>query len=133
MATLAVVVNGRGNLETILPAASTLAKRHVDYGVRAADYTCVGDASVDARTRPWRPMDPATRRHLERGLRDHVRLHDRRGPRPRHRGRMSGRCERASKENRRLIRFFRRGSGLPASRLAGVPAIGIGRGRHCHN
>ena len=30
MATLAVVVNGLGNLETILPAASALAKRHVD-------------------------------------------------------------------------------------------------------
>jgi nitric oxide dioxygenase len=70
MATLAVVVNGLGNLETIVPAASTLAKRHVNYGVKAADYTCVGDAAVDARTRPWRPMDPATRRRLERGLRD---------------------------------------------------------------
>ena len=29
MATLAVVVNGLGNLETILPAASALAKSHV--------------------------------------------------------------------------------------------------------
>jgi hemoglobin-like flavoprotein len=44
MATLAFVVNGLGNLETILPAASALAKRHVDYGVNAADYAPVGAA-----------------------------------------------------------------------------------------
>jgi hemoglobin-like flavoprotein len=44
MATLAVVVNGLGNLEALLPAASALAKRHVDYGVTAADYTPVGEA-----------------------------------------------------------------------------------------
>lgn len=44
MATLAVVVKGLSNLETILPTASALAKRHVDYGVKAADYTCVGEA-----------------------------------------------------------------------------------------
>jgi hemoglobin-like flavoprotein len=44
MATLAVVVNGLGNLEGILPAASALAKRHVGYGVTATDYTPVGQA-----------------------------------------------------------------------------------------
>ncbi len=44
MATLAVVVNGLTNLEAVLPAASALAKRHVDYGVKAADYTPVGAA-----------------------------------------------------------------------------------------
>ena len=44
MATLAVVVNGLGNLESILPAASALAKRHVGYGVKASDYTPVGAA-----------------------------------------------------------------------------------------
>jgi nitric oxide dioxygenase len=44
MATLAVVVNGLSNLEAVLPAASALAKRHVDYGVKAADYTPVGQA-----------------------------------------------------------------------------------------
>lgn len=44
MATLAVVVNGLSNLETVLPAASALAKRHVDYGVTAADYAPVGAA-----------------------------------------------------------------------------------------
>jgi hemoglobin-like flavoprotein len=44
MATLAFVVNGLGNLETVLPAASALAKRHVDYGVKAADYAPVGAA-----------------------------------------------------------------------------------------
>jgi nitric oxide dioxygenase len=44
MATLAVVVNGLSNLETILPAASALAKRHVSYGVSANDYAPVGEA-----------------------------------------------------------------------------------------
>jgi hemoglobin-like flavoprotein len=44
MATLAVVVNGLANLETILPAASALAKRHVSYGVTADDYPIVGAA-----------------------------------------------------------------------------------------
>ena len=43
MATLGVVVNSLGNLEAVLPAASA-AKRHVDYGVKAADYTPVGAA-----------------------------------------------------------------------------------------
>lgn len=44
MATLAVVVNGLGNLDAILPAASALAKRHVGYGVTAGDYASVGEA-----------------------------------------------------------------------------------------
>jgi len=44
MATLAVVVNGLGDLPSILPAASALAKRHVGYGVTAADYAPVGAA-----------------------------------------------------------------------------------------
>ena len=43
-ATLGVVVNSLGNLEAVLPAASALAKRHVDHGVKAADYTPVGAA-----------------------------------------------------------------------------------------
>jgi hemoglobin-like flavoprotein len=44
MATLAVVVNGLTNLETILPAASALAKKHVAYGVEAEHYAPVGAA-----------------------------------------------------------------------------------------
>src|ERR1700745_3326598 len=44
MATLAVVVNGIGNLEAILPAASALAKKHVGYGVTARHYGPVGAA-----------------------------------------------------------------------------------------
>jgi hemoglobin-like flavoprotein len=44
MATLAVVVNGLGNLDAVLPAASALAKRHVDYGVKPAHYAPVGEA-----------------------------------------------------------------------------------------
>ena len=56
MATLAVVVNGLGNLESVLPAASALAKKHVEYGVKAADYAPVGSALL------WT---------LERGLGEH--------------------------------------------------------------
>jgi hemoglobin-like flavoprotein len=44
MATLGVAVNSLGNLEAVLPAVSALAKRHVDYGVKTADYTPVGAA-----------------------------------------------------------------------------------------
>jgi nitric oxide dioxygenase len=44
MATLAIVVNGLNNLDTILPAASALAKRHVAYGAEAAHYPIVGQA-----------------------------------------------------------------------------------------
>jgi nitric oxide dioxygenase len=44
MATLGIVVNSLGNLEAVLPVASALAKRHVDYGEKAADYTPVGAA-----------------------------------------------------------------------------------------
>jgi nitric oxide dioxygenase len=44
MATLAIVVNGLNNLETILPAASALAKRHVSYGAEAEHYPVVGQA-----------------------------------------------------------------------------------------
>ncbi len=44
MATLAVVVNGLTNLQSILPAASALATRHVGYGVKAEHYAPVGAA-----------------------------------------------------------------------------------------
>ena len=44
MATLAIVVNGLNNLDTILPAASALAKRHVGYGAEAMHYPVVGAA-----------------------------------------------------------------------------------------
>ena len=44
MATLTAVVNGLGNLSSILPAASALAKRHVSYGARPKHYPVVGAA-----------------------------------------------------------------------------------------
>jgi hemoglobin-like flavoprotein len=44
MKTLSVVVNGLGDLELILPAASALAKNHVGYGVKPSHYTPVGEA-----------------------------------------------------------------------------------------
>ena len=44
MATLAVVAGGLSNLETVLPAASALAKRHVNYGAKPKHYPVVGAA-----------------------------------------------------------------------------------------
>ena len=44
MATLAIVVNGLSNLESVLPAASALATRHVSYGAKAEHYPVVGSA-----------------------------------------------------------------------------------------
>jgi nitric oxide dioxygenase len=44
MAMLAVVVAGLDKLDTILPAASALAKRHVGYGAAAEHYPVVGGA-----------------------------------------------------------------------------------------
>jgi hemoglobin-like flavoprotein len=44
MAMLAAVVNGLGDLPSILPAASALAKRHVSYGAKAEHYPVVGSA-----------------------------------------------------------------------------------------
>jgi hemoglobin-like flavoprotein len=44
MAMLATVVGGLANLESILPAASALAKRHVSYGAKAEHYPVVGGA-----------------------------------------------------------------------------------------
>jgi len=44
MATLAIVVNGLDNMDSILPAAGALAKRHVSYGAQASHYPVVGEA-----------------------------------------------------------------------------------------
>src|ERR1700733_2503152 len=44
MMMLAAVVNGLGDLPSILPAASALAKRHVGYGAKAEHYPVVGSA-----------------------------------------------------------------------------------------
>jgi hemoglobin-like flavoprotein len=44
IAVLAMVVNGLGNLPSVLPAASALAKRHVSYGTKAEHYPVVGGA-----------------------------------------------------------------------------------------
>ena len=44
MVMLATVVNGLGHLESILPAASALATRHVSYGAKAEHYPVVGAA-----------------------------------------------------------------------------------------
>jgi len=44
MATLTIVVNGLDKMDSILPAAAALAKRHVAYGAQPAHYSVVGDA-----------------------------------------------------------------------------------------
>jgi nitric oxide dioxygenase len=59
MATLAVVVNGLSHLDTVLPAASALARRHVAYGAQPAHYPIVGEALLwtlaRALGRDWTP------------------------------------------------------------------------------
>ena len=44
MATLGIVVAGLTRLETVLPAASALVKKHVSYGVKDEHYPIVGSA-----------------------------------------------------------------------------------------
>lgn len=46
MATLGVVVNGLHDIGAIAPVAADLAKRHVDYGVKAEHYASVGEALI---------------------------------------------------------------------------------------
>ena len=46
MMMLAAVVNGLSNLQSILPAASALAKRHIGYGVEPQHYAKVGQALI---------------------------------------------------------------------------------------
>lgn len=46
MTTLGVVVNGLSDFDAILPAARTLAVRHVDYGVTPSHYAPVGAALI---------------------------------------------------------------------------------------
>ena len=45
-ATLAFAVNGLANLQSVLPAASALAKRHNAYGAKPEHYPVVGAASL---------------------------------------------------------------------------------------
>jgi|SRR4051794_11695839 hemoglobin-like flavoprotein len=44
MAMLACAVNGLANLQSVLPAAGALAKRHIAYGAKPEDYPIVGAA-----------------------------------------------------------------------------------------
>jgi len=48
MAMLNTVVNGLGNLNSIAPAAQSMARRHVDYGVLPEHYAFVGEALLYA-------------------------------------------------------------------------------------
>ena len=77
MGMLGAVVNGLGNIETILPAASALAKRHVDYGVRQPitsqlERRCCGRWSAGSARNGSRS------RGMDRSLHGPGRLHDRR-------------------------------------------------------
>lgn len=62
MSTLAIVVNGLENLGPILPVASALARKHVDYGVQAEHYGTVGEALLWTLARAF---GPAWSRELE--------------------------------------------------------------------
>ena len=77
MAMLAAVVNGLGNLESILPAASALATRHVSYGAKPEHYPVVGAALLWTLEKGlgdgW---TPEVAEAWTRGLRDALQLHD---------------------------------------------------------
>src|SRR5437763_4479333 len=51
MATLAAVVSGLAAFESVLPAASALARRHVSYGAKAEHYPVVGGALLWTRAK----------------------------------------------------------------------------------
>lgn len=59
MATFGIVVSGLSSLESVLPAASALARKHVNYGVKAEHYPPVGAAllwTLEKRLGPdWSP------------------------------------------------------------------------------
>jgi nitric oxide dioxygenase len=77
MAMLAVVVHGLSDLPSILPAASALAKRHVDYGARPEHYSRGRrGAVVDAAARTWAAVEAGGGLRVDRGLFDLVGLHD---------------------------------------------------------
>ncbi len=48
MATLKLAVNGLNDLDKLVPVLHKLALRHINYGVRAEDYTPVGNALLYA-------------------------------------------------------------------------------------
>src|SRR6516165_4329360 len=80
MATLAVVVRGLSDLPSILPAASALAKRHVDYGAKPEHYPAVGEALLWTLARALGPpVDSGGRVGVDGRLYDVVRVYDRRG------------------------------------------------------
>lgn len=79
MGMLAAVVGGLSNLETILPAASALAKRHVAYGAKAEHYPWSARRCCGPGEGTWRGLDARTRRRTDGRLRCSVRLHDFRG------------------------------------------------------
>jgi nitric oxide dioxygenase len=56
MLTLNVLVNSLSNLPAVLPAASLLAKRHLDFGVQADHYDAVGETLMWTLERGLGPL-----------------------------------------------------------------------------
>lgn len=77
MGMLAAVVGGLSNLDSILPAASALAKRHVAYGAVAEHYPVVGATLLWTLEKGLgEAWDARTGKGLDRRLRRAVGLHD---------------------------------------------------------
>ena len=77
MGMLAVVVGGLDKLDTILPAASALAKRHVAYGAAPEHYPVVGGALLWTLEKGLgESLDARGRGRVDRRLHHAVRLHD---------------------------------------------------------
>ena len=81
MAMLAAVVRGLSDLPSILPAASALAKRHVDYGARPEHYPVVGAALLWTLERGLGPQwTPEAAAAWTAAYSTPVELHDRNRP-----------------------------------------------------
>jgi len=76
IATLAIVVNRLSNLQSFLPAARTLTKRHVNYGAKPEHYPVVGSAVLHAGGRPRLGLDARSRLRSDGCVWHAVRLDD---------------------------------------------------------
>ena len=76
LGTLAVVVGSLENADVLMPAAATLARQHVGYGVAAEHYPVVGEAllcSLEHCLGPaWSPATAAAWRRAYGAVTDHM-------------------------------------------------------------
>ncbi|RAI43965.1 hypothetical protein CH341_11640 [Rhodoplanes roseus] len=76
LGTLAVIVGSLENAAVLMPAAATLARQHVDYGVSREHYPVVGEALLWSMERclgsDWTPSVAAAWRRAYAAITDHM-------------------------------------------------------------